>query len=361
MYYTMNQSLPDQRTTKNTTYFKNEWVFRLIATPFFAIFVPNITPLVYPKNETAIGLIINYAYFTMIVHLLWVGNRWLVFNLRKSSHWIKRPIIKSVSMLSVHLIFSFFLALLLHYTWNALVAAHPVPLENILMASFIAAILSILIATLYEIVLLTRERKIDLLTTEKLNHAKVQAELDTLKSQIDPHFIFNSLNTLSALISDNKEKALLFNESLAKVYRYILANRVNDLVTVKEEVDFINSYFFLLKIRFEDSLHISVNIDPINPNDYYLPTVAIQTAIENAIKHNQFSSSQPLWISVVLTGDYIIVSNNKRPVKYKAPSSGVGLINLDNRYKLVLNKSIHIDETKDDFTLYLPIVKNNAP
>lgn len=357
MYYIMNQSLPDQRTTKNTTYFKNEWVFRLIATPFFAIFVPNITPLVYPQNETTTALIINYAYFALLVHLLWTGNRWIVFNLRKNNQWIKRPIIKSVYIVSIHLIFSFFLSLILHYTWNTLIAYHPVPLENILMASFIAAILSILIATLYEIVLLTRERRMDLLTTEKLNNAKEQAELNTLKSQIDPHFIFNSLNTLSALISDNKDKALLFNERLAKVYQYILANRSNNLVTVKEELHFIKDYFFLLKIRFEDSLHISMNIEQTALNRYFLPTIAIQTAIENAIKHNQFSSTLPLWISIDVTNDYAIVANNKRPVKYKVPSSGLGLINLDNRYKLVLNKSIHIDETNEDFTLYLPIIK----
>ncbi|OSZ80146.1 hypothetical protein CAP36_02485 [Chitinophagaceae bacterium IBVUCB2] len=357
MYYIMNQSLPDQRRIKNTTYFKNEWVFRLIATPFFAFFVPNITPLIYPQHENISDLIISYAFFAMIVHLLWTGNRWIVFNLRKNNQWMRKPIIKSVSMLLIHLTFSFFLSLLLHYMWNSLIAPHPVPFENILMASFIAAILSILIATLYEIVLLTRERRWDQLTTEKLSNAKVQAELNTLKSQIDPHFIFNSLNTLSALISDNKDKALLFNESLAKVYQYILANRSNNLVTVKEELNFIKDYFFLLKIRFEDSLHISMNVEQSDLNRYYLPTIAIQTAIENAIKHNQFSSTLPLWISIDLTNDYAIIANNKRPVKYKAPSSGLGLINLDNRYKLVLNKSIHIDETNDDFTLYLPIIK----
>ncbi len=357
MYYIMNQSLSDQRTTNKTTHFKNEWVFRLIATPFFAIFVPNITPLVYPQNETTTALIINYLYFALLVHLLWSGNRWIVFNLRKNNQWIKRPIIKSVYIVSIHLIFSFFLSLILHYIWNVLIAYHPVPFENILMASFIAAILSILIATLYEIVLLTRERRMDQLTTEKLSYAKVQAELNTLKSQIDPHFIFNSLNTLSVLISDNKDKALLFNESLAKVYQYILAHRSNNLVTVKEELHFIKDYFFLLKIRFEDSLHISMNIEQTTLNRYYLPTIAIQTAIENAIKHNQFSNNLPLWISIDITNDYAIVANNKRPLKYKVPSSGLGLINLDNRYRLVLNKSIHIDETNDDFTLYLPIIK----
>lgn len=357
MYYIMNHSLPDQRQTKKTTYFKHEWVFRLLATPFFAFFVPNITPLVYSHNESPTSLIINYAYFVMIVHLLWTGNRWIVFNLRKSNHWIRKPIIKSVSMLSIHLVFSFFLALLLHYTWNIVIASHPVPFNNILMASFIAAILSLLIATLYEIVLLTRERRQDQINTEKLSTAKVQAELNTLKSQIDPHFIFNSLNTLSALISDDKDKALLFNERLAKVYCYILANRNNDLVTLKEELNFINDYFFLLKIRFEDSLHISINTESFDLNGYYLPTIAIQTAVENAIKHNHFTCTLPLRISIELNNDFAIVCNNKRPVKYKVHSSQQGLINLDNRYNLVLNKWIHIDETKEEFTLYLPIIK----
>ena len=150
---------------------------------------------------------------------------------------------------------------------------------------------------------------------------------------------------------------MLFNENLARVYRYILANRANDLITVKEEVDFINSYFFLLKIRFDDSLQISLKADSLNLNRHYLPPIAIQTAIENAIKHNQFSAARPLSVSVEITNDYVIVSNNKTPLKYRTASSGVGLINLNNRYKLVLNKSVHIDETDDSFTLYLPLVK----
>lgn len=357
MYVIMNQSLSDQHTTNNTTYFKNEWVFRLFATPLFAVFVPNITPLVHPQTDSTSSLIIDYACLTVLVHLLWTGNRWLVFNLRKNRQLINKPIVKSVYILFIHMVFSFTLSFLYHSLWNDLVAANPVPGNKILLASFIATILSIMVATLYEIVLLTRERRLDLLKTEKLNHAKIQAELDTLKSQIDPHFIFNSLNTLSALISDDRQKALLFNENLAKVYRYILSNRSNDLVTVREEVGFINSYFFLLKIRFEDSLHMSMKIENLDFNHFYLPTIAIQTAIENAIKHNQFSNCRPLSISIELTADYAIIANNKNPVKYKAISSGVGLANLDNRYNLILNKSIHIDETPDIFTLYLPIIK----
>ena len=141
------------------------------------------------------------------------------------------------------------------------------------------------------------------------------------------------------------------------MYRYILFNRANDLVTVKEEVNFINSYFFLLKIKFEDALNISMKTESLDLNSYYLPTIAMQTAVENAIKHNKFSGTQPLSISIELTADYAIISNNKNCVKYKAPSSGAGLLNLNNRYKLILNKSIHIDETPATFTLYLPVVK----
>ncbi len=356
MYFIMNQSLPDQHRTKRS-YFRKEWLLRFLATPLFGIVIANATPLVSNQADPLLSLLINYIYFTMVSHLLWIGNGLLLRNLRKSNYWIDKPVLKTFSMLALHLCLSFFLSYLLFYLWNNAVAASPVPARKVLVASCIASIISIIVTFLYEILLLTVERRGDQFKTEKLSHAKIQAELDAMKSQIDPHFIFNSLNTLSVLISDDKEKALLFNENLAKVYRYILSNRSNDLVTVKEEVDFINSYFFLLKIRFDDSLMINVKIINLDLNRYYLPTIAIQTAIENAIKHNQFSGSNPLSISVELTNEFAIISNNKSPVKYKTPSSGVGLINLDNRYKLVLNKSIHIDETAGSFTLYLPIVK----
>jgi sensor histidine kinase YesM len=356
MYFTMNESLPDQHRTKRS-FFRKEGILRFLATPLFAVIIANVTPLVSNRTDPVLDLLVNYTYFTIVSHCLWIGNGLLLRKLRRSNYWINKPVSKTFSILSLHLVLSFFLSFLLFYIWNIAVAAISLPVNKVVVASCIATIISILVTFLYEILLLTVERRGDLFKAEKLGHAKIQAELDTLKSQIDPHFIFNSLNTLSALISDDKEKALLFNENLARVYRYILANRANDLVTVKEEVDFINSYFFLLKIRFEDSLHINMKIDSLNLNRYYLPTIAIQTAIENAIKHNQFSSTRPLSISVELTSDYAIVANNKSPVKYKAASSGVGLINLDNRYKLILNKSIHIDEAPDSFTLYLPIVK----
>ncbi len=357
MYIVMNKVLPDQPPLKKSPSFRNEWILRLIATPFFAIFVSTITPLVYPQIDSQSNLFISYAYFTFLVHLLWVCNRWIVFTLRKSNYWIRKPVFKSFTFVSIHLVFSFLLAIILHLIWNNFITAIPVSNSTLLLASFIAAILSIMVASMYEIVLLTKERKIDLFTAEKLGHAKTQAELDTLRSQIDPHFIFNSLNTLSELITEDQGKAITFNENLANVYRYILANRCNDLVTVKEEVDFITSYFSLLKIRFENSLNITIKVENLSLLHYYLPTIAIQTAIENAIKHNQFSGSIPLNISIEFDNDYAIISNNKRPLKYKATSSGVGLSNLDNRYKLILNKSIHIDEKPDLFAIYLPITK----
>ena len=324
-----------------------------------AIFYSSITPLVY-KTDPLLNLLINYCYFTFHFHLIWSGNRWLLIKQGKRNYRIKNPVIKAISLFFIHLFFSFFLSFFLLYIWNSIITPVSLPVNNLLLASCIATIIAILITFLFEVAILITEKRIDQLKAEKMNNAKTHAELDTLKSQIDPHFIFNSLNTLSELISGDREKALLFNENLAKVYRYILSNRANDLVTVKEEVDFINSYFFLLKIRFEDSLSISMKIDNPDLKCYYLPTVAIQTAIENAIKHNQFSSSFPLSICIELTGDYAIITNNKTPLKYKSPSSGLGLINLDNRYKLILNKSIHIDETPDCFTLYLPIVKKTT-
>jgi len=356
MYFIMNENLSDQLATR-TIYFKKEWILRLLATPLFGIAIAHMAPLVSFRHDTALSLLIDYTWFTIVSHCLWVGNTSLLARLRLNNEWNKNPVIKTFSILSIHFLCSYFLSFLMFFVWNNLIAATAMPLKNLLIASFIAGIISILVTFLYEILLLTTERRRDMVKTEKLSHAINHAELDTLKSQIDPHFIFNSLNTLSALINDDKDKALLFNENLARVYRYILTNRANDLVTVKEEVDFINSYFFLLKIRFEDSITISINVNNLDVKRNYLPTIAIQTAIENAIKHNQFSSVLPLEIVIDLTADYAIVSNNKQPIKYKTPSSGSGLINLDNRYRLILNKSIHIDETTAAFTIYLPIVK----
>ena len=192
---------------------------------------------------------------------------------------------------------------------------------------------------------------------ERTEKSKIQAELDVLKNQIDPHFIFNSLNTLSYLISQDQQSAKRFNDTLAKVYRYILIKKEKDLVQLKEEIEFAMNFFYLLKIRYQQGLVMKIEINNIVSENYLLPPLSIQILIENAIKHNHFTEKNPLRIEVKVIEEYVTVTNNRHIKQFEIQSSQIGLKNLSERYKLITNSVISVTDNKDYFKVTLPILK----
>ena len=213
------------------------------------------------------------------------------------------------------------------------------------------------ITNIYEIIYLNREREYNQTRADQLNVAKAQAELEALKNQIDPHFIFNSLNTLSYLITRDPQSARLYNDTLAKVYRYILGNKDKDLVLLREEVEFISNYFYLLKIRFSEAINMEIEITDLSAEEFLIPPISLQTLVENAIKHNEFTDNNPLTIHVSVFSNYVVIKNLIKPKNYASPTSRIGLNNLDNRYKLITKRNIIIENNFRFFTVKLPILK----
>jgi LytS/YehU family sensor histidine kinase len=216
---------------------------------------------------------------------------------------------------------------------------------------------SMFITSLYENIFLNQERIYNISRVEQLNIAKAQAELEALKNQIDPHFIFNSLNTLSYLITRDPMSARLYNDTLARVYRYILSNREKDLVLLKEEIEFISNYFYLIKIRFREAVHMMIEIEDLSAEDFLIPPISMQALVENAIKHNDFTDKTPLEINVYITSNFVVVRNLVNPKSYAPPSSGIGLVNLDNRYKMITKRNIVVENNPRNFSVKLPILK----
>ncbi len=204
-----------------------------------------------------------------------------------------------------------------------------------------------------------KEYKLTSLEAEQLKNISTQAELQLIKSQINPHFLFNNLNVLSALIMKDNNEANRFIEEFSKVYRYILSNHDKELVELRTEVDFIKPYIFLLEKRFAEGLVIKVNIAEDYKDQYIIPA-SLQMLIENAIKHNVVSRHKPLLIDVHSNGNNtLVVSNNlqaKQTVEY---STGIGLQNIIKRYQLVSNKTVTIDKDEKNFTVTLPLLNVN--
>jgi PAS domain S-box-containing protein len=192
----------------------------------------------------------------------------------------------------------------------------------------------------------------------KVQKENLQSQFEVLKQQVNPHFLFNSLNVLTSLIKIDPDLAESFTERLSKVYRYVLENKEKDLVSLSTELEFLNAYLFLLEIRFMKKLLIEIKIDRIY-HEYQILPLAIQLIIENAIKHNTFSKLQPLKIKVFVDEQHQLnIMNNLNVRETKLISTGVGLENINRRYALVSDQKPEFIKTTEHFIAKLPLLKS---
>jgi len=190
---------------------------------------------------------------------------------------------------------------------------------------------------------------------QKVIAGTASAKFDALKNQLDPHFLFNSLNVLTSLIEENPKNAQKFTTSLSKVYRYVLEQKNKDLIPVDEELNFARTYMSLLKMRFEDSIIFEIPEQASNPESKVVP-LSLQLLLENAVKHNMVTSSKPLHIKIYESGGMLIVENNLQPKQIVKKSSGVGLENIKQRYKLLSNKTVSINQQANSFAVAIPML-----
>lgn len=193
---------------------------------------------------------------------------------------------------------------------------------------------------------------------EQLENENLQAQLAALKSQVNPHFLFNSLSILSSLVHLDAELSEQFIKHLSRAYRYTLEQKDNDLVLLNTELDFIKAYAFLLKIRFEDKFDVVLDIPEAVRQGYRIAPLTLQLLVENAVKHNQMSVQHPLAVSIVLEADELVVRNTlqRRPLPLAAPSTGVGLQNILNRYRLLTPRPVRVREAPDTFEVRIPLL-----
>jgi len=199
------------------------------------------------------------------------------------------------------------------------------------------------------------EARTQLINLQKEN---LQSQFDVLKQQVNPHFLFNSLNVLTSLIKLEPDLAEKFSEQLSKVYRYVLENKDNELVDLNTELNFLDAYIFLLNIRFVDKLRVNINIPADRRGDQIIP-LAMQLLIENAIKHNIMSKSEPLTIDIFIDIDnFLNIVNNLQERPSQLVSTGVGLKNIQNRYMLLNNTEPVFEKTESHFIAKVPLVLN---
>lgn len=190
---------------------------------------------------------------------------------------------------------------------------------------------------------------------QKIIAGTASAKFESLKNQIDPHFLFNSLNVLSSLIEENPENAQRFTTSLSKVYRYVLEQKDKELVSVEEELAFAKTYMNLLKMRFEDSLDFEIKV--INPDaEAKVIPLSLQLLLENAVKHNVVSSTKPLQIRIFIENGTLVVQNDYQKKEVLQNRQGVGLQNIIDRYAIITERKVVIEQNEQTFTVRLPIL-----
>ncbi len=218
--------------------------------------------------------------------------------------------------------------------------------------------LTFVVITLFHAIYFYNRYQQNRLKEQKAIVGTVSAKFNALKNQLDPHFLFNSLNVLNSLIEENPEAAQRFTTALSKVYRYVLEQKDKTLVTVEEELQFAKTYMSLLKMRFEDSIIFEMPQRILHPDSKVVP-LALQLLLENAVKHNRVTSSAPLYIKIYESEGCLVVENNLQPKQIIKRSGGVGLNNIEQRYSLLTRKTVQIAKGTDKFAVSLPLITDS--
>src|SRR5580704_2459910 len=348
----------------------NDIGFRLILIPFFGIAIPILTRMIDPHSFSHWMFKLAYAYTIGIAFVVWEGNRYLLFSLRAYFDWFNKPVRKIIALLLAVSFFTIPVCLILLTGWYQLFAGGRMNWNVVRTATLIIMICVIFITHVYETVFLVKDSESEMLRNAQLERLKAQAELEALKAQIDPHFMFNSLNTLTWLIEEAPAKARVFNEHLADVYRYILRNRSRELVLLRDEVGFLHDYFALMSIRYGEAVRLRVEIPGEMLDRYMVLPISLQVLAENAHKHNEFSLREPLEILVSASGERVVVRNRVAPKEVirgasgsglsrtdsGVSRSGLGLSNLDERCRLAIGARAEVVEAEGTFAVYLPIL-----
>ncbi len=212
------------------------------------------------------------------------------------------------------------------------------------------------ISTIYEAVFFFHQWKKSVQLNEELKNQQIRTQFEVLQNQMSPHFLFNSLNTLTTLIAEDQKTAIDFTQTLSEVYRYILQNKERELVSLHEEVEFSRSYVFLLKKRYPENLHVDFDISQ-NFKEYHIAPLTLQMLIENAIKHNSVSKTEPLRIEIYIDdNEAVVVKNNLQLKRSLEKSTKTGLANIKKRYAYLGNREIDIRDTDGEFKVSVPLI-----
>jgi hypothetical protein len=280
---------------------------------------------------------------------LWKGNSYLADYLSTKVSWIASPFrrltIGIVATIVYTLVALYFFGAIYYYAFGF----------NMTSEAWYSVLITMIISLFMHGRAFLINWRQSAVIAEKLKRENIAARYESLKNQVNPHFLFNSLNALTNLVYEDQDKAVKFIKQLSEVYRYVLDTRDKEIVPLASEIEFMNSYMFLQRIRFGNKLRLNVKV---SPEGLFIAPLALQMLVENAIKHNVVSEEDPLSIHIFVEDDYILISNNiQERTSSGEISSGIGLENIQKRYEFLTSRKVSIVNDGKNFIVKLPMIR----
>ncbi|OYX24020.1 MAG: histidine kinase [Algoriphagus sp. 32-45-6] len=276
--------------------------------------------------------------------------------------WIHHPVQRLLATFITYMVYAFVVSFVIVFlfTWlDGQFELDQIPWGGILDFTFVPMKIALVFMAIFTSRSWLMEWRKSAIEAEQLRSEKLASQYQSLKDQLNPHFLFNSLNALSNLVYEDADRSAAFIQKLSKIYRYVLDVQQEELVGLDRELEFAQNYLELQKIRFEDNLNFKVEVPDCK--GCYLPPLSLQLLLENAIKHNIASLENPLFISILQKGEELWVSNTFQPkTSQNEPSTGVGLENIRSRYRILSDRIPEIFQTEHEFLVKLPLLMVNA-
>lgn len=353
---------------------KNKWISK-VGLLLLLAFMYNVFVFISdPYNILFANYTSRDLMYVIVVSLIdcWVilESSFLIYNLlEKRFPWIVSPWLRFTmqSLLMIIVMVSlFFVQDSLFYLLGGEWTSNEAEMIAEWRINVISIVFSLMVSGIHTIYYMLQQWRHSLEETTHLQfkamefkEVAMQAELQALKSQLNPHFMFNNFSVLSELIDIDKEAASVFLNKLSKVYRYMIHNQKRDLISLNEEIEFVRSYFHLMHIRHQDNVNLEINIDK-DVLQMYIPPITVQLLIENAIKHNVASKDRPLLIKITAHNDNLIVANNLQLIANVFPSTGVGLKNIKDRYNILgSERKPSVTTSEKEYSVCLPLFNFN--
>lgn len=290
--------------------------------------------------------------------IMWKGNELIAIRLDQHISWLKTPGKRFLIGLGAALLYVLLAATLINIVLVLVLGGKLILRDisdDIFESTLIASGITILIMLILYSISFFKSWRQAAINIEKLKRESITSKYEVLKNQVNPHFLFNTLNALTTLIYDDKEKAVSFINKFSDVYRYVLDSKDKEVITLEEELKFVKSFIFLLQTRYEKNLIINIQE---NSCSGYIPPMALQLLVENAIKHNIIADDTPLYLDIFVNDQNIIVENN---LTTKMPNDdqpeGMGLENIKSRYEILTDKTLKVEKDEKKFRVILPILQ----